>query len=481
MTTSVTPPLAARRAEEQRGTRGQSAAFQDNVLLAMWILLLFEPDWFLSAFGGGAVLKRIPTFLLPLLVVCTATRWRRQGLYWPFIGIMAIHVVHMPFVENRGLLMHGFESLYFFFFVFVASACLIRSADHTLRLLTLFMLHFLWYGVQGAMSGRVSWHSMISNEDSFGPLMGIGLGYCYYYAQSIRNKHLKWTAYATAGLCVVGVVSSLARGAVLAAGLVMGLIWLRSPRKMATLAGGIAAAIVGLTAITVVHPENGFWKEMSTVSEGNKAGTGLERWVMWNISLDVFKERPLLGSGPNNVGAVAYRVIPYDPERPQYADPAQLYNKKLHNIFLQILSEQGLVGSAIWLAMVTDFFVRLRRLRRPSSVVYWRHATSGRLDVSMLSLGLECAMVGYLANGLFYNQIYIHWFWTLCCLAYVLTINTGRPRRRSDPAPPSSAPGAQGRSGVGGEKGREADGSAPGSSLGKTLIGRSIRGEAGSR
>lgn len=481
MTSGVTPPIAARRTAERTGARSQNATFQDNVLLAMWILLLFEPDWFLSAFGGGAVLKRIPTLLLPVLIVCTATRWRRQGLYWPFIGIMAIHIVHMPLVENRGLLMHGFESLYLFFFVFVASACMIRSADHTLRLLTLFMLHFLWYGVQGAASGRVGWHSMISNEDSFGPLMGIGLGYCYYYAQSIRDRNLRWLAYATAGVCVVGVVSSLARGAVLSAGLVMGLIWLRSPRKIATLAGGIAAAIVGLTAITVVHPENAFWKEMSTVSEGNKAGTGLERWVMWNISLEVFKKKPLLGAGPNNVGAVAYRIIPYDPERPQYADPVQLYNKKLHNIFLQILSEQGLVGSAIWLAMVTDFFLRLRRLRRPSSVAYWRQATSGRLDVSMLSLGLECAMVGYLANGFFYNQIYIHWFWTLCCLAYVLTINTGRPRRRSEPAPRSGAPGSQGDSGMRGEERREPEGSARGSSLGKSLIAPSVRGEADSR
>jgi O-antigen ligase len=318
---------------------------------------------------------------------------------------------------------------------------------------------------------------MISNEDSFGPLMGMGIGYCYYYAQSVRNQRLKWVAYVTTGLCIVGVVSSMARGAVLSAGLVMGLVWLRSPRKLVTLAAGIAAAIIGMAAIAVIHPENAFWEEMATISEGNEAGTGLERWVMWNISLEVFKERPIFGAGPNNVGAVAYKIIPYDPERPQYSDPIQLYNKKLHNIFLQVLSEQGLVGAAIWLTMLGDFFLRLRRLRTPSTAAYWRQATNGHFDVGRLSLGLECAMVGYLANGFFYNQIYIHWFWTLTGMTYLLTINTGRPRTRRDvvgradtarPVDDRTLP----------EKRRKGSGaSGAGSSLGRGLIDRERRTE----
>jgi len=480
MTTEVSTTMGSARAAGRRGNEASRWKLQDNVILAMWILLLIEPEWFLSAFGGGALLKRVPTLLLPVLLLCTASRWRREALYWPFVGIMAIHVIHMPFVENRGLLMAGFKSLYQFFFVFVGSACIIRSPSHTLRLATLFMLHFSWFAIQGAKSGQVSWHSMISNPDSFGPLMGIGLGYCYYYAQSIQDKRLKWIAYLTSAICIIGVISSLARGAVLSAALVMALVWLRSPRKLATLAAALAAAVIGLAAITAIFPENAFWKEMSTVSEGNKAGTGLERWVMWNIALDVFEERPLLGAGPNNVGALAFRIIPYDPQRPQYSDPSQLYNKKLHNIFLQILSEQGLIGSVIWLTMIADFFLRLRRLRRPEVVAYWRQATGNRLDVALLSLGLECAMVAFLANGFFYNQMYIHWFWTLTCMAYLFTINTQPPSRSPQTSPPRpskrTTPGARPQSDV---AGRETSSSS--ASLGSGLVRLGKPAERGRR
>ena len=30
-------------------------------------------------------------------------------------------------------------------------------------------------------------------------------------------------------------------------------------------------------------------------------------------------------------------------------------------------------------------------------------------------------MVAYLANSVFYNQIYIHWFWTLITIMFVLS------------------------------------------------------------
>jgi O-antigen ligase len=188
--------------------------------------------------------------------------------------------------------------------------------------------------------------------------------------------------------------------------------------------------------VSLVHPPGEFMAEMETVSEGNQAGTGMERWVMWGVGWDVFKEYPILGAGPNNLGPVASQIIPYDPERPQYRDPIVFYGKKLHNIYIQILSEMGIVGAVVWLAIVFDFFRRLRNLRSRRAQARWRAATRGAVDLHAVSLGLECAMVAYLVNGLVYNQIYIHWFWSLVTIVYVLSIVTsgaGLPVRRGRP------------------------------------------------
>jgi hypothetical protein len=128
-----------------------------------------------------------------------------------------------------------------------------------------------------------------------------------------------------------------------------------------------------------------------------------------------------------------------------------LYAKKLHNIFMQILSEFGIVGVVIWLWLWIDFWRRLRRLRRKPAVAYWKWASGGKFDVAAISLGLECAMIGFLANGFFYNQIYIHWSWTLICLAYLLDVNTRRAPRRNptarEPGGPMREPSRQGAAG----------------------------------
>jgi len=406
-------------------------ALHDGVIFFVLFLFFFEPDWFLARLGGGGFLKRIPTLVMPLLVILCAHRWRRAALYWPLLLFVLIHVYHLPLAENQGLLIHAFKMLYQFVFVFVGVICLIRTPANTLRLLFIFMLSFGWFALNGFVSGSVGWHSTLSNPDSFGPLMCIGLGYCYCYGAARADRRWRLISYAVAGLCLIGVISSIARGAVLAAGLVLLLIWLRSTRRIATLGAAIGAAIVGLGAISVLHPGGSFWDEMSTVSEGTKSGTGQERLVMWGVSLEVFKEHPIMGVGANNVGAVAFRLVGFDPNRPRYADPTKLYNTKLHNIYFQVLSEEGLLGAFSWTWMIIAYFLQLRRLRAPDSVRYWRQASGGELDIALISRGLEYGMVGYLANGVFYNQIYVHWFWSLLAIAYVLQLNTGKPEATS--------------------------------------------------
>ncbi|MGH0036124.1 MAG: O-antigen ligase family protein [Myxococcota bacterium] len=410
----------------------------------MWILQLFEPEWFLASFGGQGLFTRIPTLLTPLLLLAVAQNWRREALYWPFVIFLLLHVVHMPFVENRGFLMGGFKLLYHYFFMFLGTVCLMSRPSRMLWLLRMYMLCYAWFAVQGAYKGEVDWHTALANPDSYGPWMCMGLGYAYYYGMAVRDRRLKWASFLLAGLCLVGTVASLARGAVLAAAFVAGLIWIRSPRKLATAISGLVATVVVAGAVSIVHPPGEFIAEMETVSEGTEAGTGMERWVMWGVAWEVWKQYPILGTGPNNVGAVAAKVMPYDPTRPQYKDPVVFYAKKLHNIYMQILSEMGIVGATAWLVMLFDYFRRLRMLRRRSAIARWRAMTRGALDLHAVSLGLECAMAAYLVNGLVYNQIYIHWFWSLVAIVYVLSMVTAGPAGPHDPAGRRRRPGSPG-------------------------------------
>jgi hypothetical protein len=62
----------------------------------------------------------------------------------------------------------------------------------------------------------------------------------------------------------------------------------------------------------------------------------------------------------------------------------------------------------------------------------WEEATQGQSDIQSISLGLEAAMIGFLASGLFYDQLYTSPFYSLVTLNFLLSLVV---RRHAEPAP----------------------------------------------
>jgi hypothetical protein len=120
-------------------------------------------------------------------------------------------------------------------------------------------------------------------------------------------------------------------------------------------------------------------------------------------------------------------------------EPYQLWGIQLHNIFMQVLCEFGAVGSAAFVWMLVDFWRRNLKLRSARFVEAWRQGSQGAHDLRWLAAALEVGMAGFLIGGLFYNQLFVHWLYTLLLLNASLYNATerlvaadGPARRRSD-------------------------------------------------
>jgi O-antigen ligase len=250
---------------------------------------------------------------------------------------------------------------------------------------------------------------------------------------------MRWLGYLISLLCIAGVVSSIARGAVLSAGLAMAMLWLRARNKLRLIGGTAVAAAVVAIAMSWLHPGGAFVEEMKTISEGNKAGTGQVRWVLWDLGMDVFADSPLIGVGSYQFGPIAAREIAYDSGRAVLQDPSNLYNAALHNIYVQLLAEFGLIGTGAWLLTLWMFFSDLAAVRRRRSRERWVWRKYS-FDVRDLTYGLECAMVAFVANGFFYNQLHEHWYWTLVTFARVMRY----AEDETTEAPPAAVPSATG-------------------------------------
>lgn len=406
----------------QSGSVGAGQRLPLALVYGMWILTVFEVDLYLT-WLTGVPFYRVPPFVAAVLVLSVLFRGDRRALYWPMVLFTLQHVGASIWAENAGLSRGALKFMVYMLVLLAGSVTFLASPSNVTLVLKLYLLSFAWYGFQGLPDGSVPWHRLLANEDSYGPLMVIGLVFAYFFALATSSRGWRWLARVIFGLGVLGVVVSLARGASLAAGTVLLYILLRSKQGLRTVAVFVLAGILLLPVASWMLPLDKYIAEIGTVSEGDEVRT-----TLWRLGWNVFQESPLIGVGAFNFGVRASRITPFDAARAVRSDPAQLYFFTMHNAPMQILSEEGIVGITLWIAMIVGFFRRVRRLQSERAGALWRQRGGRDLDLRMIARGLEGAMVGYLVNSAFYNQIYIHWFWSLIILSLVLAALTARDR-----------------------------------------------------
>ncbi len=194
---------------------------------------------------------------------------------------------------------------------------------------------------------------------------------------------LRWLAGLAALAALPALNYSYARGAI-GALLLGALIWLLLFKPKAAVFVAISAAIVVLAVAPV--------KLKDRFSTQDQAGAVSIRADIWGAALDIYSERPLLGTGPNNF-PVAYKGLPSTLAN---ASQRQLLHNELllippyaQNLYLNVLAEEGLLGIvalAFLLAFAVTTAYRGCRLSDPR----------GR----MLGFGLGIGIVALLIHSL---------------------------------------------------------------------------------
>jgi hypothetical protein len=424
-----------------------------KILIAVWIIAVYSPQWLAAAYGPNVVLK-VQVLLFPLLSVALLLEVptapllsRRWQWYAPFLCLIGVGVLTLPAALNLGYARDSIQQYLLYWVLIVGTVTLVDSARRIELLLLMYGLSYVWWGFWGGPKGLVRWQPSLANYDGYGAMMVGGVGLCSFLFLAARKGWFKKAMIAATGLSLLGVVASFARGAFLGAVAIYVLVWLRSPRKGAMFLYGIGGAIVVVVAANIIHPGQ-FWAEIqSTFTEGTSEGTGEDRWELWKAGVRVWKQRPWLGVGMRNFGPFAAGYFePGDLGGMYYRNPAILYNRSLHSVYVQFLCETGIVGVAFFGWMLAHFWRRNKVLRTAAAEARWREL-GGTLQLKTVALGLEASMAGFLVTAAFYPMLNIHWFFTLVALNLTLhariteggLLRVGGPargRRRSLTAPP---------------------------------------------
>lgn len=202
---------------------------------------------------------------------------------------------------------------------------------------------------------------------------------CAYCALHLRDKTLRILGAVCLLLCVGGIAASYSRGPYLALAVSFAVL-LFYGRKYALRLLGAAAALLGVTAVAA----GSVFRRLLTIFNSRDISVDTHSRI-WRAGLEMLPRRWLFGYG-TGIGNVRQMLHEH------YGIP----QPHAHNVFLEILLENGVIGLALFLAALAYFAVQLVRLARQGG-------PARAAAVTLLSSGAAfcaCGMTDYLFYGM---------------------------------------------------------------------------------
>lgn len=233
-----------------------------------------------------------------------------------------------------------------------------------------------------------------------------------------RVPLLRLAALGAATVCVLGILLSLSRGGLIAlgfallAGLLFGGRW-----RLAVLA---VACLLGTVALTYLTFFTTYDERARIVS----AERGSGRVDIWTVGWRMVEDQPVLGVG---VGNFPTRSIDYVLQPGSLPRDEKIVDERkvAHNTYLGILAELGIVGLALFLAIIgASLYSALRAARS--------FQQQGDPAMELLARGLVVALIGVLAADFFISQEFSKQLWLLLALGPALLVAARRQRDGED-------------------------------------------------
>lgn len=214
-------------------------------------------------------------------------------------------------------------------------------------------------------------------------------------------------AVAVAGFCIIGVVLTGSRGGVLGLGVAVlaGIVFAGRGRR-----AGVVPVVAVVTALTVLYVA-ALAPPILRDRIANP-GDGSGRADIWRVGVEMVKANPVLGVGAGNFKA----------RSPEYVLEAGLIRRSdlivdrprvTHNIYLQVLSQLGIVGLVLFLGIVASALAATVLAAR-------EFARQKDEQMELIARAVFVALCGMLAAGFFGSWLFSKALWLLLAIGTAL-------------------------------------------------------------
>ena len=391
-------------------------------------------------FGGAAVTfaKAVGLLLaLAWFAVITTSQGERQdfltahrGMSFVLLGLLAWAALSTTWAESPG---EAFQSTYRFalnamLFLIVFTA--VASKRNVVLVLGAFLLGATVSALHGIFFpaapdsiydvDRLAGAGVDPNELAY--LMVASIAIAGAFAVWQKAPLVRIAALVVIGFCAATVFLSVSRsglvsmGVALLAAVVVGGRW-----RKAALALLLVIGLSGLAYFTMyASPEV---RERITMREGGSGRTDI-----WAVGWRMVEDKPAagVGAGNFNVSSIHYLLEPGALQRDEFiVDHPQV----AHNVYLQLLAELGVVGLALFLAIIAFSLVSAYRAARCFNRI-------GDTRMELLARAVIVALVAILAADFFLSEHFSKQLWLLLALGpAMLAIARTDEASPSDPLP----------------------------------------------
>jgi probable O-glycosylation ligase (exosortase A-associated) len=367
-----------------------------------WIrpLDLIHPGMIVAIWGFGAVLfmrdrPRLPKPLKYMLAFLALMAWQvpwAMNNRWALWGMRDYAVLILGGVLPLAVLPTNFGSVKNLLGAYVA-------------------LHvpMALHGLLHAGTGQGGW---ITDENDLALALNAALGVGLFLFLEAHTAARKLWLLVCLTMFVAGVAATRSRGGFVGLATLGAVVFFVSPPRRKLIV--VMVVIIAVLGLAVLAPAQ-YWSRIQTIQTASGEGdTGFQRLYMWGLAWRMFLHHPVFGVGTNNYGIQA----PYY-EDTAYAEQAGVYlwGRVCHSLYFTVLSEQGLVGTTLFVLVLGWTFATGRKIRRRAAV---RHENPDAVSAEFFATGLLAGVIGVLVSGAFLTVLYYPVLWVLVGLMAAL-------------------------------------------------------------
>jgi probable O-glycosylation ligase (exosortase A-associated) len=242
--------------------------------------------------------------------------------------------------------------------------------------------------------------TFIHDNNDLALALNMTLPLMFYLWKDEKNVWLKTALKISFAASIVAIIFTYSRGGFLALAAVGFMLMVKARYKSLA----VVTLGLGLLVGTLLIPSQ--WSDrmgtIKTYEQDNSALGRLNAWATaWNLVLD----RPITGGG-FNVFFVRDVFRKYAP------DPTDI--RDVHSSYFEMLGEQGFIGLAVYIALITATLSSLTALKwrlKRNPEIHWPQHYPDMLQVSLIA---------YLIGGAFLGRAYFDLFYQMVAAAVVL-------------------------------------------------------------